>query len=124
MIYILSHLKVFHTFQLVNLSPSPTATTTLRSTTSNVIPPSMNLGAKIVQAIKCRLCHAAMSAEAKQRAVWYMTKAKTDCNVCPKIGIVDCGRGEMFHVVNNGMNSADSAKGPKAFIMTNSGEMG
>jgi hypothetical protein len=120
----LSHLKVFHTFQLVILNPTPIATNTLRSTTTSVIPPNMNLGAKIVQAIKCRLCHAAMNAEAKVKAVWYMTKANVNCSVCPRIGIVDCGLGEIFHVDNNGMNSADSAKGPKALRITNRGEKG
>lgn len=120
----LSHLKVFHTFQLVTLNPTPTATNTLKSTTTSVIPPNMNLGAKIVQAIKCLLCHAAMNAEAKVKAVWYMTNANVDCSVWPRIGIVDCGLGEIFHVVNNGMKSADSAKGPNALRMTKRGEKG
>ena len=65
----LSHLKVFQTFQLVILKPTPTATNTLRSTTTSVIPPNMNLGAKMVQAIKCLRCQAAMKAEANVKAV-------------------------------------------------------
>ena len=51
-------------------------------------------------------------------------KANISCNVWPKMGMVDWGRGEIFHVVNNGMTNAERIMGPNELRMMNAGEKG